>query len=123
MYLSKQERQILLVLSALNPRELRIKEIMVNVTSRTRRRYEARTMNVLYSSFSRSMKSLREKGLVTRRLVASKYVKNVYWSLTPLGNVESFEIRRSIRSKLEELNEYNNLVVTLESQQRLGVHR
>ena len=112
MRLSRQEKQIMLVLNARRPMEMRLNEIITYVTSRTRNYGSHR--NTQFASFSRSMRSLLMKGCVKERLVATKRFRNRYWSLTPQGYEAALETIRFVRSEMEELDKYRQLMLLSE---------
>ena len=104
MYLSEQQKKILLVLATLNPRRLRLIEIIVFVTRV--RPWEPHRKSVLFSSFSRSIKSLLEKKLV----MYEGRGKRAYWYLTRLGLDKALEIRRNLESRIRQLEEYRQIL-------------
>jgi hypothetical protein len=65
------------------------------------------------------MRSLGTKGLVKKRLVTTERFRNWYWSLTPSGYEKALEIARSVRSKIEELDVYQQLSLL----ERFGVYQ
>jgi hypothetical protein len=108
MRLSKQHKQILLVLLRNNPRALRPIEIIRLVGGLRWKRYETKggksppRLRVLSASICRSLKTLHARGLITKE---SKW-SSPRWRLTTKGLATAREINRELKSQIEKLDEF-----------------
>jgi len=111
MRLSKQHKQILLILLRNNPNALRLSKIVQPLKELKMRKWLSPTdegefpkSRVLSASFARSLKTLHEKGLVTFEN-RSDLVFLSGWRLTTIGLSTAREIGRELERQIEELNE------------------
>lgn len=125
MRLSKQHKQILLILLRNNPTALKFSEIVLPVRKLRMKKWESTEEGkfprprVLSASFSRSLKTLLERGLVSkehREKIFSDGSDQMYtegserpstrWRLTTEGQAIAIEIKRELDRQIEELNEF-----------------
>lgn len=115
MRLSKQHRQILLVLLRHNGRGLRFSEIVRPVKELRMKKWELSRNElklprprVLSASFSRSLRTLLERGLVEKEYVWQW--RGPAWSLTVEGQVAAKKIKQELKRRIEELDEFRYLL-------------